>query len=65
MVTRWSGRAEMCAQYLEYGDYGPQQRVKVLPVRHRVAGLRLQAELAAKDVHPQDAATHQQSPHML
>lgn len=49
-------RRAVCS-YLEDSDDGPQQGVKVLPVRHGVARLRLQAELTAKDVHPQDTAT--------
>lgn len=41
--------------YLEHGDNGPQEGVKVLPVGDRVTGVCLQAELAAKEVHTQDA----------
>lgn len=43
--------------YLEDGDDGPQQGVEVLPVRYGVTRLRLQAELTAKYVHPQNTAT--------
>lgn len=43
--------------HLENCDNGPQQGVKVLPVWHCVSSLRLQTELTAKDVHPQDTAT--------
>lgn len=43
--------------YLEDGDDGPQKRVKVLSVRHCVACLRLQTELTAEDMHPQDTVT--------
>lgn len=43
--------------YLEDSDDGPQQGVKVLPVRDGVARLCLQTELTAEDVHPQDTTT--------
>lgn len=41
--------------YLENGDDGPEQGVEVLPVGQRVA-VSLGGELAAEEVHPQDAA---------
>lgn len=41
--------------YLENGDNGPEQGVEVLPVGQRVA-VSLGGELAAEEVHPQDAA---------
>lgn len=47
--------------YLEYSDNGPQQRIKVLPVRDCVSGVSLQAELAAKEVHAQDADGRRQA----
>lgn len=43
--------------YLEDSDDGPQQGVKVLPVRYGVACLCLQTELTAKYVHPQNTTT--------
>lgn len=48
-----------CVDYLENGDDGPEERVKVFPVWYRVAGLGLETELTAEDVHPQDTATEQ------
>lgn len=41
--------------YLENGDDGPEQGVKVLPVRQSVT-IPLRSKLTAKEVHPQDAA---------
>lgn len=41
--------------YLEHGDDGPQQGIKVLPVGDRVSGVCCQAELAPEEVHAQDA----------
>lgn len=41
--------------YLENGDDGPEQGVKVLPVGQRVA-ISLRSKLTAEEVHPQDAA---------
>lgn len=51
-----SGRPQThAAAHLEHCDDGPQQGVKVLPVRDRVSRVRAEAEFAAKDVHPKDA----------
>lgn len=41
--------------YLENRDDGPEQGVEILPVGQRVA-VSLRSELAAKEMHPQDAA---------
>lgn len=57
-VELWLGKRGC---YLENSHDGPEQRVKVLPVWDRVPRLRLDAELAAKDVHPENAARHQHS----
>lgn len=43
-------------RYLKHCDDGPEQRVKVLAVGDGVAALRPQAELAAKQMHTQNAA---------
>lgn len=48
---------EVC--YLENSDNGPEQGVKVLPIWNRVPRLCFDAELTAKDVHPENAATQQ------
>lgn len=37
-------------------DNGPEQRVKVLPVRHGVSCFCLQAKFTTKYVHPKDTA---------
>lgn len=42
--------------YLKHSHNSPEQRVKVLPVRHGISSLSLQTELAAKYMHPQDTA---------
>ncbi|TNN37167.1 hypothetical protein EYF80_052670 [Liparis tanakae] len=39
---------------LEHGDDGPEQRVEVLAVGNRVSVLRLEAELTAEQMHPQN-----------
>lgn len=57
-VELWFGKGGC---YLENSHNGPEQGVKVLPVRDRVPRLSLDAELAAKDVHPENAARHQHS----
>lgn len=51
----------VCLNYsdLKDSDDGPEQRVKVLPVRHCVSCLCLQTELTAKDMHPKDTATQE------
>ncbi len=54
-------RKQWYVDYLENSDYGPEQGVEVLPVRYCVTGLCLETELTAKDVHPQDTTTQQQS----
>lgn len=41
--------------HLENGDNGPQQGVKILPVRNCISCVCPEAELATKDVHSQDA----------
>lgn len=41
--------------HLEDGDDGPQQGVKILPVRNCISCVCPEAELATKDVHSQDA----------
>lgn len=56
LVNTAESRKAVCS-YLEDSDDGPQQGVKVLPVRYGVARLCLQTELTAKDVHPQDTTT--------
>lgn len=56
LVSTAESRETVCS-YLEDSDDGPQQGVKVLPVRYGVARLRLQTELTAKDVHPQNTTT--------
>ena len=47
------------AQYLENSDDGPEQGVEVLPVGQGVA-IPLGSKLAAKEVHPQNAARRAQ-----
>lgn len=46
---------------LENSNDGPEQGVEVLPIRYRVPRLCFDTELTAKDVHPENAATHQHS----
>lgn len=49
----------LSAPYLENGDDGPEQGVEVLPVGQSVA-VPLGSELAAKEVHPQNAVRRAQ-----
>lgn len=41
--------------YLEHGDNGPQQGIKVLPVGDCVSGICFQTEFAAEEMHAKDA----------
>lgn len=46
---------------LKHSNDGPEERVKVFPVRDGVAALRPEAEFAAKQMHAQDAAAKKQA----
>lgn len=54
---------EACCQKsnLKYSNDGPEERVKVFPVRDGVAALRPEAEFAAKQMHAQDTAAKKQA----